>query len=305
MKIYIACLKNLVTGGIELLHQLCHELNEYKGIEAYIWYEDSKDAVIPDVYRKYENKVAINGNPSKDAILIFPEVWAYKLNLPKYKDNQKCIYFESVNYYVENIPKSQYLVFPENTIFMVQSFYAMNFLRENKIHDSIFITDYINDEFMNADPDKPKKRQILYNPAKGLDWTKKVIEKMPNETFIPIRDMKPNQVRELMEESMVYIDFGHHPGKDRIPREAALCGCCVITSTDGSANFFSDVPIGLDYKISKSNYWFVRTATEQITKCLDNYDKYKADFDDYRLDIKREYRVFKVGVGWLVNKLRR
>jgi len=34
----------------------------------------------------------------------------------------------------------------------------------------------------------------------------------------------------------VYIDFGHHPGQDRLPREAVQCGCVVITGKRGSGN---------------------------------------------------------------------
>ena len=41
----------------------------------------------------------------------------------------------------------------------------------------------------------------------------------------------------------VYIDFGHHPGQDRLPREAAACGCLVVTGTRGSAGFHADVPL--------------------------------------------------------------
>lgn len=29
-----------------------------------------------------------------------------------------------------------------------------------------------------------------------------------------------------MRKAKVYIDFGFHPGKDRIPREAVMCGAC-------------------------------------------------------------------------------
>ena len=49
--------------------------------------------------------------------------------------------------------------------------------------------------------------------------------------------MTPEQVVDLMSESKVYIDFGNHPGKDRIPREAVINGCCVITGVRGSARF--------------------------------------------------------------------
>ena len=301
MEIYIACLKNLVTGGVELLHQLCHELNEYEDVQAYIWYEDERDAYIPDEYKGYGNSMVI-GTPSKDAILIFPEVWVSKSNSEQYKDYQKVIFWLSVDYYLENIPKSQFMIFPENVIHICQSCYAIDFLREHRIHNPLYVSDYINEEFLNANPSKPKKRQILYNPKKGLDITKKIIAELPDEKFIPIENMTPKQIRELMEESMLYIDFGNHPGKDRIPREAALCGCCVITNRSGSAKYIVDVPINNDYKF---NNCFLNLAIEQIKKVLDNYEACNEDFDDYRTIIGKEYHQFRKDVGRFVSELRR
>ena len=130
MKIYIACLKNLVTGGIELLHQLCHELNTYDDIDAYIWFDSEKDAYIPEPYAQYGNIAMISGNPSKDIVLIFPEVWASRFNDGKYKDHLKVLYWESVDYYLRWITKDNYLKFPENTIHIVQSYYAYTWLQE-------------------------------------------------------------------------------------------------------------------------------------------------------------------------------
>ena len=45
MNILVACPNNYVTGGIELLHQLCAELNKNRGIDAKMWYigQDMKD----------------------------------------------------------------------------------------------------------------------------------------------------------------------------------------------------------------------------------------------------------------------
>jgi len=301
MKIYIACLKNLATGGIELLHQLCHELDSYEDIDAYIWFEDGKDAIIPEPYKKYENKVAINSRPSKDTVLIFPEVWVSKANSEKYRDHQKVIYWESVDYYIQWIPASQYLKFPEGTIHIAQSYYACNWLKENANIDAIYVTDYLNDEYMNADLSKPRKRQILYNPKKGLDVTKKIMAELPDEKFIPIVNMTVSEVKALMEESMLYIDFGNHPGKDRIPREAAMCGCCVITNREGSAEYWEDIPILNEYKFYKCFYWEV---PKFIKRTLDNYNFVKYDFYGYREIIKSEKAWFKHGVSKLVDRLR-
>jgi len=41
----------------------------------------------------------------------------------------------------------------------------------------------------------------------------------------------------------LYVDFGKHPGKDRMPREAAVHGCCIITGRRGAAGNPFDIPI--------------------------------------------------------------
>ena len=299
MKIYIACLKNLVTGGIELLHQLCHELDSYEDTDAYIWFEDGKDAYIPDCYKEYGNRFVVDGNPDKDIVLIFPEVWVSKTFYPKYAEHQKVIYFMSVDYYVANIPKNLYLKFPKDTIFMVQSWFAYWYLQGKGI-ESIYVTDYLNDEYMNADLSKPRKRQILYNPKKGLEITKQIMAELPDEKFIPIENMTVAEIKSLMEESMLYIDFGNHPGKDRIPREAAMCGCCVITNTEGSAYY---VDVSTPFKIDMKTEGSLGRVVKQIETCLDDYNYFKDTLKAYRELIRQEKTQFKEGVRKLVNRL--
>lgn len=46
--------------------------------------------------------------------------------------------------------------------------------------------------------------------------------------FKPIINMTRDEVIRELQRAKVYIDFGNHPGKDRIPREAAILGCCAI-----------------------------------------------------------------------------
>ena len=305
MKIYIACLKKLTTGGIELLHQLCHELDNYEDIDAYIWFEDGKDAYIPDCYKEYGNRFVIDGNPDKDIVLIFPEVWVSKTFYPKYAEHQKVIFFMSVDYYVANIPKNLYLKFPKDTIFMSQSWFAYWYLQGKHI-ESIYVTDYLNDEYMTADLSKPRKRQILYNPKKGLEVTKRIMAELPDEKFIPIVNMTVSKIKSLMEESMLYIDFGNHPGKDRIPREAAMCGCCVITNREGSAAYYEDVSIPNEYRIDMTCENSLDEAVRMIEYCLNHYDDYllSADFMEYRFRIIDEKVNFKDGVMALLKKLK-
>ena len=303
MDIYIYTPQGFETGGIELLHQLCHELNNHEDINAYIWNE--KSVSISETYKQYGNNDVVTECPPKGSVLIFPESWVRKANEPRYKDYQKVIYFESVYYYEANIPKDQYMVFPENTIFLSQSWYAYWYL-QGKYIESIYVTDYLNDEYMTADLSKPRKRQILYNPKKGLEVTKWIMAELPDEKFIPIVNMTVSEIKSLMEESMLYIDFGNHPGKDRIPREAAMCGCCVITNREGSAAYYEDVSIPEPYRnyVALSDYVnFFAFVADRIRYVLNNYDLCVNDFDVYRENIRREKTQFKEGVRKLVNRL--
>mmetsp|Transcript_42175 Transcript_42175/g.61623 ORF Transcript_42175/g.61623 Transcript_42175/m.61623 type:complete len:139 (+) Transcript_42175:192-608(+) len=87
------------------------------------------------------------------------------------------------------------------------------------------------------------------------------------------------QVTALLHRAKVYIDFGPHPGMDRLPREAALANCLVITNTSGAAKYKEDVPIPGQYKISKFD---VDAIHRLLKSCLEDYEKRVKDFDAYR-----------------------
>jgi hypothetical protein len=91
----------------------------------------------------------------------------------------------------------------------------------------------------------------------------------------------------------MYIDVGHHPGKDRMPREAAAAGCCIITSRSGAAGNDLDTPIDDSYKfelLSSS----IDPIAQLIEDILRNYDDRSLDFVRYRDVIENQEAVFRV-----------
>lgn len=92
-----------------------------------------------------------------------------------------------------------------------------------------------------------------------------------------------------MRSSKLYIDFGNHPGKDRMPREAAICGCCIITGKRGAAANDVDIKIPSQYKISDSD---ISLIADRIKYVLKNYEDLTSDFDSYRDKIRHEEAVF-------------
>lgn len=90
----------------------------------------------------------------------------------------------------------------------------------------------------------------MYNPIKGYKYSKKIIKnlsKNKNIKFIALKGMTVAEIREISKKAKVYIDFGHHPGKDRIPRETAILGCIVIVGKRGSARYKEDISINDEF----------------------------------------------------------
>ncbi len=84
----------------------------------------------------------------------------------------------------------------------------------------------------------------------------------------------------------IYVDLGAHPGKDRIPREAALAGCVVITNKLGAADNEVDIPI--EEKVDGPEE--LKVLIEDIFK---NYESYYEKQKNYRDIIVNEKDIFK------------
>ena len=121
---------------------------------------------------------------------------------------------------------------------------------------------------------------------------KPIIDKTPELHWFPIVKMTANDVANLLRLSKLYIDFGSHPGKDRIPREAAVSGCCIITNRKGSADYYEDVPIPDSYKFANP-LADVDGVIDLIYDILQNYTSHSANFTSYRDRIKQEKSDFE------------
>lgn len=155
------------------------------------------------------------------------------------------------------------------------------------------MSDYINDEIIErADQDQqPHENICLYNPAKGLANVEPLIKNSRDDiTWIPLQGYSPTEMAELMCRAKLYIDFGGHPGKDRIPREAAVCSCCVITNREGSTRNDIDIPIPDKYKLKDTNDF--RHALDCVYDIIDHYDERIGDFSAYRERILGEKKQF-------------
>jgi hypothetical protein len=174
--------------------------------------------------------------------------------------------------------------------YMFQSHYAFEHFEE--LNPKYYLSDYINEDFLKIQTDLSKKENmVVYNPKKGFAFTEKIIKRAKDIQFVPLINMTRDEVIKTLQKAKVYIDFGNHPGRDKIPRETVILGCCVIINKRGSAAFYEDVPIPDEYKFEDRDE-NIPKIVDKIRDCFDNYEERYKDFEHYREFIRNEPQRF-------------
>ena len=103
--------------------------------------------------------------------------------------------------------------------------------------------------------------------------------------FIAISGLTVQQVKDALLKAKVYLDFGFFPGPEKLVKEAALCGCNIITSDRGAAKNDVDILIPKEFKfdMEKDDYKDIACLAYDMLK---NYQNYNEMFDGYRNKIK-------------------
>jgi hypothetical protein len=310
-KILVVCPASVVTGGPEALHQLTAAMRSLD-IPAFICYFPfSKAATIPDAYLHY-NIPVYEYEDAEENFIIFPEIYPV-LALRVHKATA-AIWWLSLDNFLERRhvsglhDKLRYLKrFLQGKrpwggtralaglLHYSQTEYVSRHLetfgiRSYPLIDSIN-EDFLSDRFLGKIDQK--RDLILYNPKKGSRVTSNLIRSFPNFSFIPIENLNTSQLSEIFFRSKIYIDFGHHPGRDRLPREAAMHGCCVITGKLGSAKNDSDVPLPARYKLDSVSPEFIDDFGRIASEVLSNFSIHYEAFETYRRWVQDEPRVFR------------
>ena len=112
----------------------------------------------------------------------------------------------------------------------------------------------------------------------------------------PLTGLTQDEIVSKYMTSKLYVDFGAFPGAERIPKEAVLYGCAVITGKRGASSFHGDVPIPDEYKFGKPNKQ-IHEKNKKIRFVLQNYEKVYSDFDEYRETILNLEKKKKKSLG--------
>jgi hypothetical protein len=315
-KIQVVCPPDLTTGGPEALHQLVHAARQ-QGIDARVVYLPKAAGAIATTavpYKIYDVVIDQDIIDEPETLVVVSEVDTGILK--DLKHAKKAIWWLSIDNYLLTrggrvkrllgLQKVFDIDRPDAGVYhLAQSEYARQFLSNKGLKSVQMLTDHLRDDFVAAVEAETNHgtriRRVAYNPKKGLEFTQMIIDLAGTDIeFVRLENMRPDQVRDTLMTSMIYMDFGHHPGRDRIPREAAMCGCSVITGRRGSAANNIDVPIEDRYKIDETASDFAQRAVAVIKDIFDREENHRAAFDAYREIIRHQKIVFFAEVASVV-----
>ena len=310
-EIYVCCPGGLVSGGPEALHQLVDALRRC-GKAAFISYwPESGQFDIPPFYREYN----VEQRPLRDAdgcLVVFPEVLLHEAN--RLTRSRIAIWWLSVDFYFQSlyfhdhlrrrdlsvrsrlrsVQDSDGLRAHRRSFHLAQSFYAQRFLTERRLSGPI-LCGYINDEYVTTEGgivNRHREEIIAYNPMRGMEVTEALMRLAPDAEWVAISDMGRAEVQSLLKQARLYVDFGSHPGRQRLPREAAISGACVVTGRQGSAAFVEDVPIPDEWRIDETRPDFHARFAEIASMILKDHQHQRSRLVEYRAVIRSEKAKF-------------
>lgn len=298
-KIYILCPAYVITGGIELLHQLCYKLC-LLGYDAYIQYVGVEEGRSPHikVYEKYNIRTVDTIIDEPQNVIVFPEIYISSAIIKT--QSKRILWWMSVDNASANSKEDFLAAYnDENLLHLSQSEYSTKHLLSNGVNPKniMWLSDYINSEYLHLSevPDEEKDDVILFNPKKGFDVTSKIIGSSTGHVkWIALSNLYPDKMRDIMQHSKVYIDFGNHPGRDRIPREASVCGCLVISNLRGAAA--NNVDILIDDKYKFDNDSNPKEIFDVIADLAKNYSSHKSEYYEYVQRTRNEFKTFETDV---------
>jgi len=249
----------MTTGGPEAIHQAAQIMNEqglptdiaYYGGDSQLNFDGGQVLVRPpsenpctDAYAKYEPVPCARFLLRRHHLVVLPEPLA--VQAPLFSRASVAVWWLSVDNGLLGVEAGIRRAFfaDRSIIHLTQSAYAADFLRRNGVTASFPLSDYTDPAFTSWAPSGPNaERAVAYNPVKGADVSAAFFAAHPDVRPLPLQGMTKAEMVATLRETMIYVDFGNFPGKDRMPREAAASGAVVFIRALGAGRFQEDFPV--------------------------------------------------------------
>lgn len=307
-KIIIFCPPNSVTGGPEALHQLADKLYKLEVKNVFMHYIPKRKNAKPANYSIYQTNEIELVEDHPENILIVPESMTFLIK--KYPQSQKIIWWLSVDFYkvlmdyrirkqsiftkifYKQKDKEYYFEPLSNVFQWAQSYRSSKYIKDHGIPENQidYVCDYINPSFLENKERITKdltNQKILYNPRKGKKEIAHLIKSSPELNWVPIQNMNADQIKDLMEQCLLYVDFGENPGRDKMLRESVSQDCCIISGKNGSSAYYEDLMIPDEYKFNFGEKK-IPEIIAKIKDVLENYPQHISHFLPYKKMVLNE-----------------
>lgn len=245
---------------------LCFYLNKFKNIKKYIWW------------------LSVDNNSKNSGFFTKLKKICKKLNPLMFLRHPY-----KIRTFINYTKNKKYSFSDETVTHLCASYYAYDYVRNNLLNKEEFkqkfciepLSKYFLEHSCNEEKSGEKEDIVIYNPKKNFKFTKKIIKSASDINFIALKGFSQKALVNIYSRAKVYIDFGWFPGAERIPKEAVLNGCIVITGRNGASSFHGDVPIPEEYKIDskKEN---IDKIIRLIKNSLKEYDEKVSYFEEYK-----------------------
>ena len=285
---------NMVTGGPEALHQLADSVARLGVDGGVLYWPCSNEPQVPAPYRHYQLRLPTRADLKPGDTVVIPEIWPHlAMEFPK----QRCLlwWLSLDNFFAQGNALSR---LPGITGHLAQSYYAQRHLAGQGIASDL-LCGYVNRACRDAGA--PREAVVVTNAIKAGEFLPRFRTLAPDIEVRPLSGLSASEVVHLLQRVMVYVDFGHHPGKDRMPRESAACGAVVFTRNAGAASVYDDVPIDDVFRFDGDDQGLLVLA-EKVRMVFGDFGAFAKRQDSYRCEIAGEKDEFDAQVAHLLRR---
>lgn len=172
------------------------------------------------------------------------------------------------------------------------------------MHTRIRTAPHLVSDFIDAtETTSPRSHRSMprvgFYPRKGGVLAHRILDRATESEQlhrVPLEGYARDELQSVIATLDVYLDPGHHPGRDRLPREAALQGAVTLTSRRGAAAYWGDVPLNDEFKWSPGEHE-VEAAARVLVRTLRDLDAAREAQEPYRRWVREAPQRFRSEVS--------
>lgn len=306
--VYILAPHQAASGGPEDLHMLGESLRMY-GVRANMVYVGSvgkgwglgltNGRPADFVHFKVPTAAGVEDTP--ETVVVIPQTWCPSVGF--FKQAKLAIWWLGLQHPPLQANLDTYFAghadLARRATHLCQSVYAADFLRKYGL-SPVMLLDKIAADHVLGGFGLYRANAVAYNPAKGREVTEALMaraleRKIPIE-WAALANMTQRDMITVLNQAKAYVDFGPHMGMDKIPREAAVAGACVITGMQGAAGVYRDYPLPSEFVFDDRagpGSLDLDAVLDKILDCLLDYKTQHAKQVGYRAWVRSQLLDFE------------